>query len=46
MAQSLTTYEIGVVLGHQHDFEHIVEEGSKVNYVSTGAGHFCWCVRG
>ena len=22
--------------GHEHDFEHIVEEGSKVNYISTG----------
>ncbi len=27
--------------GHQHDLEHIVETGSDVNYVSTGAGKFC-----
>lgn len=27
--------------GHEHDLEHIVEPGSKVNYVTTGAGHFC-----
>ena len=26
---------------HQHDLEHIVENRSKVNYVSTGAGKFC-----
>lgn len=25
----------------QHDLEHIVEKGSDVNYVSTGAGKFC-----
>ena len=27
--------------GHEHDLEHIVERGSKVNYICTGAGKFC-----
>jgi len=37
----LNTYEAQYFNGHEHDFEHIVEEGSKVNYISTGAGMFC-----
>ena len=27
--------------GHEHDLEHIVEPGSKVNYICTGAGRYC-----
>jgi len=27
--------------GHEHDFEHLREEGSNVNYICTGAGYFC-----
>ena len=27
--------------GHEHDLEHIVEKGSAVNYICTGAGKYC-----
>jgi hypothetical protein len=37
----LNKYEANYFNGHEHDFEHIVEENTKVNYVSTGAGFFC-----
>jgi hypothetical protein len=37
----LNTHEAQYFNGHEHDFEHIVESGTKVNYVSTGAGMFC-----
>jgi acid phosphatase/tartrate-resistant acid phosphatase type 5 len=31
----LNKWEANYFNGHEHDFEHIVEDGSKVNYVST-----------
>ena len=37
----LHKWEANYFNGHEHDLEHIVEEGSKVNYVCTGAGKFC-----
>ena len=37
----LNKWEAHYFNGHQHDLEHIVEDHSKVNYVSTGAGKFC-----
>jgi len=37
----LNKWEAQYFNGHEHDFEHIVENGTKVNYVSTGAGMFC-----
>jgi hypothetical protein len=37
----LNKWEANYFNGHEHDFEHIVEEGSKVNYICTGAGYFC-----
>ena len=37
----LHKWEANYFNGHEHDLEHIREEGSKVNYISTGAGHFC-----
>ena len=37
----LNKWEANYFNGHEHDFEHIVENGTKVNYVSTGAGYFC-----
>jgi len=37
----LNKWEANYFNGHEHDFEHIREEGLKVNYISTGAGMFC-----
>jgi hypothetical protein len=37
----LNKWEANYFNGHEHDFEHIVEEGSKVNYICSGAGMFC-----
>eukprot|EP01046_Picozoa_sp_COSAG06_P005324 COSAG06_NODE_237_length_19433_cov_92.613961_12_plen_111_part_00 len=37
----LNKWEANYFNGHQHDLEHIVENNTKVNYVSTGAGKFC-----
>ena len=37
----LNKWEAHYFNGHQHDLEHIVEDGLKVNYVSTGAGKQC-----
>lgn len=37
----LNKWEANYFNGHEHDFEHIIEEGTKVNYISTGAGMMC-----
>lgn len=37
----LNKWEAHYFNGHQHDLEHIVENNTKVNYISTGAGKFC-----
>eukprot|EP01043_Picozoa_sp_COSAG02_P011771 COSAG02_NODE_439_length_22308_cov_18.013508_17_plen_430_part_00 len=37
----LHKWEANYFNGHEHDLEHIVEQGSKVNYICTGAGKFC-----
>lgn len=37
----LNKWEAHYFNGHQHDLEHIVEPGLKVNYISTGAAHSC-----
>jgi hypothetical protein len=37
----LHKWEANYFNGHEHDLEHIVERGSKVNYICTGAGKFC-----
>ena len=42
LRDALNKWEAQYFNGHEHDFEHIVEEGSKVNYISTGAGKMCW----
>lgn len=33
----LNKWEAHYFNGHEHDLEHIVEDKSKVNYISTGA---------
>jgi tartrate-resistant acid phosphatase type 5 len=37
----LHKWEANYMNGHEHDLEHIVEQGSKVNYICTGAGRSC-----
>ena len=34
----LNEHEAQYFNGHEHDFEHLREEGTKVNYICTGAG--------
>merc|ERR1712054_190505 len=37
----LNKWEAHYFNGHEHDLEYIVENASKVNYISTGAGKEC-----
>ncbi len=37
----LNEHEAHYFNGHEHDFEHIVEANTTVNYISTGAGKEC-----
>eukprot|EP00937_MAST-01D_sp_MAST-1D-sp2_P001000 g1000.t1 len=37
----LNKFEAHYFNGHEHDLEHIVENGTKVNYICTGAGKMC-----
>ena len=37
----LHRYEANFFNGHDHDLEHIKEDGSKVNYITTGSGMQC-----
>ena len=41
LRDKLNKWEANYFNGHEHDFEHIKEEGTKVNYISTGAGMSC-----
>jgi len=37
----LNKWEAQYFNGHEHDLEHIIENSTKVNYISTGAGKEC-----
>mmetsp|Transcript_21506 Transcript_21506/g.56067 ORF Transcript_21506/g.56067 Transcript_21506/m.56067 type:complete len:459 (-) Transcript_21506:147-1523(-) len=37
----LHAHEANFFNGHDHDLEHIVEDGSPVNYITTGSGMAC-----
>jgi len=37
----LNKWEANYFNGHEHDLEHIIENNTKVNYISTGAGKEC-----